>query len=127
MMAAEVLSEVRKAATQAGLMLMMHANSFEAQKFAVDGDVDVFAHGMWNWGDFDRQRKCPIRDQERARSHCGQKDWLSADDSGHWGPACVFRSRISEDGGDPKGHSCGDAGVVQLSPREMVQERGLCR
>jgi hypothetical protein len=33
---------------------MMHANSFEAQRFAVDGNVDVIAHGMWNWGEFDK-------------------------------------------------------------------------
>jgi hypothetical protein len=32
---------------------MMHANSFEAQRFAVDGNVDVIAHGMWNWGDLE--------------------------------------------------------------------------
>ncbi|HKT90259.1 MAG TPA: amidohydrolase family protein [Candidatus Sulfotelmatobacter sp.] len=49
-MSPEVLTEIRKAATANGLVLMMHANSFEAQKFAVDGDVDVIAHGMWNWG-----------------------------------------------------------------------------
>ncbi len=33
-MSADVLAEIRKAATQDGLVLMMHANSFEAQKFA---------------------------------------------------------------------------------------------
>ena len=49
---------VRKAATQDGLVMMMHANSFEAQQFAVDADVDVIAHGMWNWG-FDRQPELP--------------------------------------------------------------------
>jgi len=37
----------------------MHANSFEAQKFAVDGDVDVVAHGMWNWGNLGRQTELP--------------------------------------------------------------------
>ena len=52
-MSPEVLAEVRKAATQNGLVLMMHANSFEAQKFGVDGNVDVLAHGMWNWGKLD--------------------------------------------------------------------------
>jgi imidazolonepropionase-like amidohydrolase len=54
-MGPDVLAEIRKAATQAGLVLMMHANSFEAQKFAVEGDVDVIAHGMWNWGDLDKK------------------------------------------------------------------------
>jgi imidazolonepropionase-like amidohydrolase len=58
-MGPEVLAEIRKAATQAGLVLMMHANSFEAQKFAVNGDVDVVAHGMWNWGDLERQTELP--------------------------------------------------------------------
>ncbi|HKH99039.1 MAG TPA: amidohydrolase family protein [Candidatus Sulfotelmatobacter sp.] len=56
---AENVAEIRKDATQAGLVLMMHANSFEAQKFAVDGDVDVIAHGMWNWGDLEKQSELP--------------------------------------------------------------------
>lgn len=52
-MSPEVLAEVRKAATENGLVMMMHANSFEAQKFGVDGNVDVLAHGMWNWAKLD--------------------------------------------------------------------------
>ena len=55
----DALAETRKAATEAGLVLMMHANSFEAQKFAVDGDVDVIAHGMWNWGDLRNEPELP--------------------------------------------------------------------
>lgn len=58
-MSPEVLSEIRKAATANGLVLMMHANSFEAQKFAVDGDVDVIAHGMWNWGALSNEAGLP--------------------------------------------------------------------
>jgi imidazolonepropionase-like amidohydrolase len=50
---------VRKAATQNGLVMMMHANSFEAQQFAVDAGVDVIAHGMWNWGALGRQPELP--------------------------------------------------------------------
>ena len=50
---------VRKAATQDGLVMMMHANSFEAQKFAVAAGVDVIAHGMWNWGALDRLPELP--------------------------------------------------------------------
>ncbi len=56
----DVVAEIRKAATRDGLTLMMHANSFEAQKFAVDGDVDVIAHGMWNWGDLRSQPELPV-------------------------------------------------------------------
>jgi imidazolonepropionase-like amidohydrolase len=55
----DAVAEIRKAATQNGLTLMMHANSFEAQKFAVDGDVDVIAHGMWNWNDLRNQPELP--------------------------------------------------------------------
>jgi hypothetical protein len=58
-MGPDVLAGIRKAATQADLVLMMHANSFEAQKFGVEGGVDVLAHGMWNWGDFDDQTELP--------------------------------------------------------------------
>jgi imidazolonepropionase-like amidohydrolase len=58
-MGPEILAEIRKAATQAGLVLMIHANSFEAQKFGVAGGVDVLAHGMWNWGDLDKQTELP--------------------------------------------------------------------
>lgn len=58
-MSPEVLAEVRKAATENGLVLMMHANSFEAQKFGVDGNVDVLAHGMWNWGKLDEATGLP--------------------------------------------------------------------
>ena len=50
---------VRRAATQDGLVMMMHANSFEAQQFAVNAGVDVIAHGMWNWGALDRQPELP--------------------------------------------------------------------
>jgi hypothetical protein len=52
-------AEVRNAATQNGLVMMMHANAFEAQQFAADADVDVIAHGMWNWGAFDQQIDLP--------------------------------------------------------------------
>ena len=50
---------IRKAARQNSLVMMMHANSFEAQQFAVDADVDVIAHGLWNWGALDPQPELP--------------------------------------------------------------------
>jgi len=58
-MGREVAAEIRRAATQAGLVLMMHANTFEAQKFAVQANVDVIAHGLWNWGDLDKEAELP--------------------------------------------------------------------
>jgi imidazolonepropionase-like amidohydrolase len=59
-MSATTLAEVRQQATKAGLVLMMHANAFEAQKFAVDGDVDVIVHGLWNWGNLPTGPELPV-------------------------------------------------------------------
>jgi imidazolonepropionase-like amidohydrolase len=58
-MGPDVLAEIRKVAIQDGLVLMIHANSLEAQKFAVEGNVDVIAHGMWNWGDLGKETELP--------------------------------------------------------------------
>jgi hypothetical protein len=58
-MGPDVLAEVRRAATENGLVLMMHANAFEAQKFGVGGNVDVLAHGMWNWGKLSKSEDMP--------------------------------------------------------------------
>jgi hypothetical protein len=58
-MGPDVLAEIRRAATQDGLVLMAQANGFEAQKFAVEGDVDVIAHGMWHWGELDKKPELP--------------------------------------------------------------------
>jgi hypothetical protein len=55
-----VLADIRKHATQAGLVLILHANSFGAQKFGVEGDVDVLAHGMWNWGYLNQKTELPV-------------------------------------------------------------------
>lgn len=58
-MSPAVFAEARSAATKNGLVLVTHANSFEAQKFAVEGNTDVLAHGMWHWGSFDKQSELP--------------------------------------------------------------------
>ncbi len=58
-MSAAVLADARAAATKADLVLVMHANGFEGQKFAVDGKVDVLAHGMWKWEKFDASAELP--------------------------------------------------------------------
>jgi len=56
---AGLMAEVRDAAHHDGLVAVMHANSFEAQQFAVNAGVDVIAHGLWNWGDLDQQPALP--------------------------------------------------------------------
>jgi imidazolonepropionase-like amidohydrolase len=45
----ETIRELVKAAHAARMPVLMHANSDEAQKFAVDAGVDIVAHGLWNW------------------------------------------------------------------------------
>ena len=45
----ETIRALVKAAHAAGLPVLMHANSDEAQKFALDSGVDILAHGLWNW------------------------------------------------------------------------------
>ncbi|MEP7245422.1 MAG: amidohydrolase family protein [Gammaproteobacteria bacterium] len=40
-----------RAAHAAGLPLLFHANSSEAQAFGLEAGVDIFAHALWNWSD----------------------------------------------------------------------------
>ena len=45
----EMIRELVKAAHAAGLPVLLHANSDEAQRFGLDAGVDIMAHGLWNW------------------------------------------------------------------------------
>jgi imidazolonepropionase-like amidohydrolase len=47
----ETARAVVLAAHAAGMPVLMHANSFEAQTFALAAGVDIIAHGLWNWDD----------------------------------------------------------------------------
>ncbi|MGZ8341645.1 MAG: amidohydrolase family protein [Telluria sp.] len=58
-MSPAVFAQVRAAATENALVLVTHANSLEAQSFAVDGNADVLAHGMWHWGSQNASRQLP--------------------------------------------------------------------
>jgi imidazolonepropionase-like amidohydrolase len=58
-MGPEVLVQIRKAATENGLVLMIHANGLEAQKFAEEANVDVIVHGMWHWGTLGKSPQVP--------------------------------------------------------------------
>lgn len=44
----ETIRVLVRAAHAAGLPVLMHANSDEAQTFALDTGVDIIAHGLWN-------------------------------------------------------------------------------
>jgi imidazolonepropionase-like amidohydrolase len=54
-----LIQDVVLAAREAGLPMLLHANSFEAQTFGVDAGVSIFAHGMWNWGAFNDAETLP--------------------------------------------------------------------
>jgi carboxylesterase type B/imidazolonepropionase-like amidohydrolase len=43
------LRELVRTAHEAGLPVLMHASSIEAQSFGLDAGVDIFAHGLWTW------------------------------------------------------------------------------
>jgi len=45
------IRELVRAAHAAGLPVLIHANSSDAQAFAVETGVDIIAHGLWNWRD----------------------------------------------------------------------------
>jgi imidazolonepropionase-like amidohydrolase len=45
----ETIRELVRVAHAAGLPVLMHATSDEAQRFGLDAGVDIMAHGLWNW------------------------------------------------------------------------------
>jgi len=58
-MSAETLRRLRAATTQHGLLLMVHANALDMQRIAVEGNVDVIVHGVWNWNELQNQPGVP--------------------------------------------------------------------
>ena len=48
---AETIRELVQAAHAAGLPVLMHASSIEAQAFGLDTGVDIMAHGLWGRND----------------------------------------------------------------------------
>ncbi|MEX2126146.1 MAG: amidohydrolase family protein [Woeseia sp.] len=43
------LRKIRAATREYGLLLVAHANALGMQQIALAADVDVIAHGLWNW------------------------------------------------------------------------------
>jgi imidazolonepropionase-like amidohydrolase len=48
-LSADSLKALRAATRQRGLLLLAHANALASQQAAVAAEVDVIAHGLWNW------------------------------------------------------------------------------
>ncbi|NQZ09381.1 MAG: amidohydrolase family protein [Algicola sp.] len=55
----QLLNRVKAAAKKHGLIMMAHANAIDMQKIAQELDVDVIAHGMWNWLEFNNEPGLP--------------------------------------------------------------------
>lgn len=51
-MSKETLQRVRAATRKRGLPLLAHANAIGSQRIAVEAQVDVLAHGIWNWNEY---------------------------------------------------------------------------
>lgn len=47
----EQIRELRAAAHEYSMPVLMHANSQSAQTFGIEVGVDAFVHGMWTWND----------------------------------------------------------------------------
>jgi imidazolonepropionase-like amidohydrolase len=54
-----LIKRVKAAAKKHGLLMMAHANAIDMQQIAVQMEVDVIAHGMWNWDQFDGDSGLP--------------------------------------------------------------------
>lgn len=52
-----IIEKLHKEANQNGMVLTIHANSYEAHSFVTDAGVDVIAHGLWNWGAYSNAPK----------------------------------------------------------------------
>lgn len=59
----DTIRAVVRAAHAAGLTVLMHANSLEAQTFALDTGVDIIAHGLWNSDEKSRPGELTTRDK----------------------------------------------------------------
>ena len=45
----DAIRRVRRAAHREGLLVVAHANALDTQRIALEGGVDVLAHGLWQW------------------------------------------------------------------------------
>lgn len=55
----DTLDRIRLTAKTNSLPVIAHANALDMYINAIDADVDVIAHGLWNWGAFSRKQDIP--------------------------------------------------------------------
>ena len=56
---ASTLGTIRTVASENSLPILAHANATDMYEAAIDADVDVIVHGLWNWGSDNREREVP--------------------------------------------------------------------
>jgi imidazolonepropionase-like amidohydrolase len=67
MMSRETLQKMRDETRKRGLKLVAHANAIDMQRIAVELGVDVIAHGLWNWNEYDAEIGMPAPIAEHLR------------------------------------------------------------
>jgi imidazolonepropionase-like amidohydrolase len=58
-MSKETLQRVRAETRKRGLPLLAHANAIDMQRIALETQVDVLAHGLWNWNEYSTDQGVP--------------------------------------------------------------------
>lgn len=53
------LKRIKISAEKSNLLIVAHANALDMQQLALAAGVDVIAHGMWNWGQYNREKDIP--------------------------------------------------------------------
>ena len=72
LMSKETLARIRAATRKHGLLLIAHANAVDMQRIALEAQVDVLAHGLWNWGE-STGNKAYRRRSPNTCAHCTRK------------------------------------------------------
>src|SRR5690349_9823955 len=67
-MSMDTLRRIRAATRQHGLLLLVHANALDMQRKAVEGQVDVIVHGLWNWNELQNEPGMPPAIADHLRS-----------------------------------------------------------
>ena len=65
MLSEESTTRTIRAAHEANLQVVAHANAVDMQQLAVKAGVDVIGHGLWNWNQYSREDGVP----EAIRKH----------------------------------------------------------
>ena len=72
-----MIQDVVRESHARGLPVLLHANSLAAWRFATRAQVDIIAHGMWNWDEFE-QTSAGVERSHPERSEGGMRSGMPA-------------------------------------------------